>query len=49
MEKTMGFAKSLNKNRMYTKEMRHRLYKDILFALDVEDVSRIEPGRLTVG
>jgi enoyl-CoA hydratase/carnithine racemase len=49
IEKTMRFAKSLNKNRMYIKEMRHRLYKDILFALDVEDVSYIESGRLTVG
>ena len=49
IEKTMRFAKSLNKNRMYVKEMRHRLYKDILFALDVEDVSYIESERLIVG
>jgi enoyl-CoA hydratase/carnithine racemase len=49
METTMGFAKSLNKSRAYVKEMRHRMYKDIIHALEVEDVAYIESERLTVG
>ncbi len=49
MEKAMGFAKSLNKDRRYVKEMRHRLYKDILFALDVEDIAYIESERFNLG
>ncbi len=49
MEKTMLFAKSLNKNRAYVKEMRHRLYKDIIHAFEVEDIPYIEAERLTVG
>ena len=48
MEKTMEFAKSLNKSRAYVKEMRHRLYKDILYAIDVEDIPYIESERLVV-
>lgn len=49
MEKAMEFAKSLNKDRRYVKEMRHRLYKDILFALDVEDIAYIESERFNLG
>lgn len=48
MERTMGFAQSLNKGRAYIKEMRHRLYKDLLYALDVEDVMYIESERFRV-
>jgi len=49
MDTTMDFAKSLNKNRAYVKEMRHRMYKDIIHALEVEDIAYIESERLTVG
>ena len=45
----MLFAKSLNKDRRYVKEMRHRMYKNILYALDVEDISYIEAERFSVG
>ena len=45
MENTLLFAKSLNKKRVYIKEMRHRMYKDILHALDVEDIMYIESER----
>ncbi len=49
MERTMQFAKGLNKNRRYIKEMRHRMYKDILYAIDVEDIAYIESERFSVG
>lgn len=49
MEKTMLFAKSLNKDRRYVKEMRHRLYKNIIHAIDVEDIPYIESERFSVG
>ncbi len=49
MKKTMLFAASLNKNRAYIKEMRHRLYKDIIHALEIEDVIYIESERFNVG
>jgi len=42
MEKTMHFAKNLMKNRAFIKEMRHRMYKDIIYALEVEDIPYIE-------
>jgi len=49
MEKTMSFAKNLKNNRAYVKEMRHRMYKDILYALEVEDITYIESERFNVG
>ena len=48
LENTLSFAKKLNKNRAYIKEMRHRMYKDILHALDVEDIMYIESERFIV-
>ncbi len=48
LENTLLFAKNLNKKRVYIKEMRHRMYKDILHALDVEDIMYIESGRFNI-
>lgn len=48
LENTLLFAKNLNKRRAYIKEMRHRMYKDILHALDVEDIMYIESERFNV-
>ena len=48
MDKTMQYAKTLNKNRAYIKEMRHRLCKDIIYALEVEDIPYIESERFFV-
>jgi len=49
MENVMRFANSLNKPRAYIKEMRHRMYKDIIYALEVEDIPYIESERFNVG
>ncbi len=48
MDKTLEYAKTLNKSRGYVKEMRHRLYGDIIHAFEVEDVPYIESSRLNV-
>ncbi len=49
MDKTMLFAGNLNKNRAYVKEMRHRMYKDIIHAIEIEDAIYIESERFNVG
>ena len=48
VEETMTFARSLNKKRATLKEMKGRMYKDIVHAFDVEDVSYIESGQFNV-
>lgn len=45
----VGFAKTINKKREVVKEMKARLYKDIVHALDVEDVPYIESGKFNIG
>ena len=48
METTMNFAKSINKNKLYIKEMRHRMNKDIIHAIEVENIPYIESERFNV-
>jgi hypothetical protein len=48
MDKTLAFAKTLNKKRAVIKEMKERLNKDIIYALDVEDVEYIESGKFNI-
>ena len=47
MDETMAFAKTLNKERATVRELKLRLYNDIVHALDVDDVPYIESGRYT--
>jgi enoyl-CoA hydratase/carnithine racemase len=49
MKETLGFAKLLNKKRAVIKEFKRRMYKDIVHALDVEDVDYIESGKFNIG
>lgn len=44
MNETLSFAKSLNKRRAVILEMKKRMHKDILHALDAEDAPYIESG-----
>ncbi len=49
MDRVMTFANNLNIDRAYVKEMRHRMYKDIIHAFEVEDTIYIESERFNVG
>jgi enoyl-CoA hydratase/carnithine racemase len=49
MPQAMDFAKSLNKKRAIIQEMKLRLNKDIVHAIDVEDVPYIESGKFNIG
>jgi hypothetical protein len=49
MPRTLTFAKSLNKKRAVIQEMKLRLNKDIVHAIDVEDVPYIESGKFNIG
>ncbi|WP_373499711.1 enoyl-CoA hydratase/isomerase family protein [Desulfococcus sp.] len=44
----MAFGRGLVKRREILREMKARLYRDILHALDVEDVPYIESGRFNI-
>jgi enoyl-CoA hydratase/carnithine racemase len=48
MDETLAFAKTLNKKRAVIKELKERLNKDIIHALDVEDVPYIESGKFNI-
>jgi enoyl-CoA hydratase/carnithine racemase len=49
MPQAMAFAKPLNKKRAVIQEMKLRLNKDIVHAIDVEDVPYIESGKFNIG
>jgi len=49
MPQTLLFAKSVNKKRAVIQEMKRRLNKDIVHAIDVEDVPYIESGKFNIG
>jgi enoyl-CoA hydratase/carnithine racemase len=49
MPQAMAFAKSLHKKRSAIHEMKLRLNKDIIHAIDVEDVPYIESGKFNIG
>ncbi len=48
MNEALSFAKSLNKRREVIVEMKKRMYKDIVHAIDVEDPPVIESGIFSV-
>ena len=49
MPETLAFAKSVNKKRAVVQEMKLRLNKDIIQAIEVEDVPYIESGKFNIG
>jgi enoyl-CoA hydratase/carnithine racemase len=49
MDEVLSFAKGLNKSKTVLKEMKKRLYKDVIHALDVEDVPYIESFLSSIG
>ena len=49
IDETLAFAKSLNKKRAIIAEMKLRLNKPIIQAIDVEDPPYIESGKFNIG
>ena len=49
MNDTLTFARSLNKQRGIIGEMKQRLNKHIVHAIDVEDIPYIESGQFNIG
>ena len=49
MEQAMAFATGLKKNRAVVAEMKNRLHRQIIHAIEVEDVPYIESGRFNIG
>ncbi len=49
MDETLAFAKGLNKKRPIVREMKARLNKEIVHAIDVEDKPYIESGQFNIG
>ena len=49
MPQALAFAKSVNKKRAVIQEMKLRLNKDIVHAIDVEDAPYIESGKFNIG
>jgi len=49
MDEVLAFAKGLKKERGIIAEMKARLNRDILHAIDVEDVPYIESGKYNIG
>lgn len=48
MSEASGYAKAFNKRREIVREIKVRMYKDILHAIDVEDVPYIESGKFNI-
>ena len=49
LDETLAFARSLNKNRAIVHEMKMRLNRPIIHAIEVEDVPYIESGKFNIG
>ncbi len=49
MQEALSFAKSANKKRAVVREMKLRLNKDIVHAIDIEDIPYIESGKFNIG
>ena len=49
LERTLAFAKQINKKRATTAELKARLNKEVVHAIEVEDVSYIESGQFNIG
>jgi len=48
MAEAMDFAKNMKKDRAIVRELKKRLYRDIVHTLDVEDVPYIESGKFNI-
>jgi enoyl-CoA hydratase/carnithine racemase len=48
-DETMAFARGLNKNRAIVHEMKMRLNRPVIHAIEVEDVPYIESGKFNIG
>ncbi len=49
MNETMNFARQVNKKRSIVSELKARLNRSIVHAIDVEDVAYIESGKFNIG
>ncbi len=49
MDTTLAFAKTLNKKRGIVQELKRRLNREIIHAIEVEDIPYIESGRFNIG
>jgi enoyl-CoA hydratase/carnithine racemase len=49
LEETLAFARGLDKNRAIVKEMKRRLNRPIIQAIEVEDPPYIESGKFNIG
>ncbi len=49
MDTTLAFAKTLNKKRAIVQELKRRLNREIIHAIEVEDIPYIESGRFNIG
>jgi enoyl-CoA hydratase/carnithine racemase len=49
MEEVIGFAKTVNKRRSIVAELKKRMNREILHAIEVEDVVYIESGQFHIG
>jgi Delta3-Delta2-enoyl-CoA isomerase len=49
MDEALGFAKGLKKNRVILREIKFRMYRDIIRALDEEDAPYIEAENFHIG
>ncbi len=49
MDTTLAFAKTLNKKRGIVQEMKRRLNREIIQAIEVEDIPYIESGQFNIG
>ena len=49
MDATLAFAKTFNKKRAIVQELKRRLNREIIHAIEVEDIPYIESGRFNIG
>ena len=49
METTLAFAQSLNKKRAIIRELKRRLNREIVHAIEVQDIPFIESGQFNIG
>jgi len=49
MSEILAYAKPLDKKREIVREIKVRMYRDIVHALDVEDIPHIESGKFNIG
>jgi enoyl-CoA hydratase/carnithine racemase len=49
MDEAMDFARQVNKQRSTVAELKARLNRSVIHAIDVEDVAYIESGQFNIG